>query len=177
LEKFLEVDDSQMAKHFQYRFIIRDLRARTVEAVRGRPKQPTASLEAEWDENVEKVKDLFGLHPINAYVYKEYGNCLYDMGRHGDALTAYETAYEHLRSDIYNLQLAKLLWLWGSSMAKLGIQGATTKLDQALGIAKGLWFSVTINFGNANWTYDQAMRNLKSTWRDFIIYSDATHFL
>ena len=54
----------------QFQFIIRDLRARTVEAVRGRPKQPTASLEAEWDENVEKVKDLFGLHPINAYVYK-----------------------------------------------------------------------------------------------------------
>ena len=61
------------------------------------------------------------------------------MGRHGDALTAYETAYEHLRSDINNLQLAKLLWLWGSSMAKLGIQGAKIKLDQALGIAKGTW--------------------------------------
>ena len=54
----------------QFQFIVRDLRARTVEAVRGRPRQPTASLEAEWDENVEKVKDIFGLHPINAYVYK-----------------------------------------------------------------------------------------------------------
>ena len=54
----------------QFQFIIRDLRARTVEAVRGRPRQPTASLETEWDENVEKVKDIFGLHPINAYVYK-----------------------------------------------------------------------------------------------------------
>ena len=74
---------------------------------------------------------------VSASLKQEYGNCLFDMGRHGDALTAYETAYEHLRHDIFNLQLAKLLSLWGSTMARLGIKGAYFKLDQALGIAKG----------------------------------------
>ena len=33
------------------------------------------------------------------------------MGRHGITLTAYETAYVHLRRDIYNLQLVTKLMM------------------------------------------------------------------
>ena len=117
-------------------YLVRDLRRRTVNAVRSRPRQATAELEEEWRCIIQRVIDTFGVHPFIAYVYKEHGNCLFDMGRHGECLAAYESAKEHLRGDISNMQLAKLLCLWGSTEGRLGLQGAKAKLNQALSMAK-----------------------------------------
>ena len=54
-----------------------------------------------------------------------------------DCRDAYEKAYENLRSDNNNLQLAKILWLWGSALARLRDPMGHQKMEQALEIAKG----------------------------------------
>ena len=62
--------------------MVSDLRARTVQVVRSHlTTQSTRDLEEEWQQWIDQVTDLFGVHPFVAFVFKEYGNCLFDMGR------------------------------------------------------------------------------------------------
>ena len=115
---------------FPPQFEVRDLRARTTHLVRSRSGHSTEDLEEEWENLVAEVTSLFGTHSSVAHVHKEHGNCLFDMGHHGDCLRAYETAYENLRMESQSLQMAKILWLWGSSLGRLGMDGGVQKLKQ-----------------------------------------------
>ena len=119
-------------------YLVQDLRARTVQATRSRLPQFTIVVENEWQAVIVRVTEFFGVHPFVAYVYKEYGNCLFEMGRHDECPRAYESAFANLRRDNDNLQLAKVLWLWGSALGRLDSNDdAKEKLYRALEIAQG----------------------------------------